>query len=226
MQSVISHMNIDSRERNILVAHQFVTGAVKSESEEISVGGLDNVDASVFAPFDYVALGHIHRAQKIGKETIRYCGTPLKYSFAEAEHKKSVTLFELTEKGEVKICTKELKPMRDMIKIQGFFGELISSDFYEKIDKDSYVQITLFDENDVPNAFGRLAVIYPNLMQLKYDNKRTRESGEIVDSAESLSLSPENLFAQFYEEMNQQPLTKEQAEYMQDKIEEIWGNKV
>lgn len=226
MQSVISHMNIDSRERNILVAHQFVTGAVKSESEEISVGGLDNVDASVFAPFDYVALGHIHRAQKIGKETIRYCGTPLKYSFAEAEHKKSVTLFELSEKGEVKICTKELKPMRDMIKIQGFFGELISSDFYEKIDKDSYVQITLFDENDVPNAFGRLAVIYPNLMQLKYDNKRTRESGEIVDSAESLSLSPENLFAQFYEEMNQQPLTKEQAEYMQDKIEEIWGNKV
>lgn len=226
MQSVISHMNIDSRERNILVAHQFVTGAVKSESEEISVGGLDNVDASVFAPFDYVALGHIHRAQKIGKETIRYCGTPLKYSFAEAEHKKSVTLFDLTEKGEVKICTKELKPMRDMIKIQGFFGELISSDFYEKIDKDSYVQITLFDENDVPNAFGRLAVIYPNLMQLKYDNKRTRESGEIVDSAESLSLSPENLFAQFYEEMNQQPLTKEQAEYMQDKIEEIWGNKV
>lgn len=226
MQSVISHMNIDTRERNILVAHQFVTGAVKSESEEISVGGLDNVDASVFAPFDYVALGHIHRAQKIGKETIRYCGTPLKYSFAEAEHKKSVTLFELTEKGEVKICTKELKPMRDMIKIQGFFGELISSDFYEKIDKDSYVQITLFDENDVPNAFGRLAVIYPNLMQLKYDNKRTRESGEIVDSAESLSLSPENLFAQFYEEMNQQPLTKEQAEYMQDKIEEIWGNKV
>lgn len=226
MQSVISHMNIDTRERNILVAHQFVTGAVKSESEEISVGGLDNVDASVFAPFDYVALGHIHRAQKIGKETIRYCGTPLKYSFAEAEHKKSVTLFELSEKGEVKICTKELKPMRDMIKIQGFFGELISSDFYEKIDKDSYVQITLFDENDVPNAFGRLAVIYPNLMQLKYDNKRTRESGEIVDSAESLSLSPENLFAQFYEEMNQQPLTKEQAEYMQDKIEEIWGNKV
>lgn len=91
---------IDTEQRNILVAHQFVTGADRSDSEETSVGGLDNVSAEVFEDFDYVALGHIHRAQKMGRETLRYSGTPLKYSFSEADHKKSVTILELLEKEE------------------------------------------------------------------------------------------------------------------------------
>lgn len=223
MECVISHMNLQEKERNILVCHQFVTGAVRSESEEISVGGLDNVDALVFAPFDYVALGHIHAPQNLGEQKIRYCGTPLKYSFSEADHKKSVTILEVLEKGNIHITTRELVPMRDMIKIKGYFEELVSPQFYEKIEKDSYVQITLLDEQDIPNAFGKLTCIYPNLMQMRYENKRTLENKELLADGENMEMSPDMLFAEFYETMNNQPMTEEQSEYMRLQIEKIWG---
>lgn len=223
MQCAISHMNIDKSKRNILVAHQFVTGAKRSESEEIMVGGLDNVDASVFEPFDYVALGHIHGPQKMGEDKIRYCGTPLKYSFSEADHKKSVTIVELLEKGNVQISIKELKPLRDMIKLKGKFDELVESSFYKKIDTESYVQITLIDEEDIPNAFGKLVTVYPNLMQMRYENKRTLNANGLFIDEQSVELSPETLFSEFYETMNAQPMTKEQEAYMLDKIEKIWG---
>ncbi len=223
MQCAISHMNIDKSKRNILVAHQFVTGAKRSESEEITVGGLDNVDASVFAPFDYVALGHIHGPQKMGEDKIRYCGTPIKYSFSEADHKKSVTIVEFLEKGNVQISTKELKPLRDMIKLKGKFDEVVEPTFYKKLDTESYVQITLLDEEDIPNAFGKLATVYPNLMQMRYENKRSMNSIDISTDGQSVELSPEVLFSQFYETMNAQPMTKEQETYMFSKIEKIWG---
>lgn len=223
LDCAIKHMDIVTDERNILVCHQFVTGATRSESEEISVGGLDNVDASVFEPFDYVALGHIHGPQNIGKETIRYCGTPLKYSFSEAEHKKSVTIVELSEKGKVNVETRLLKPLREMVKIKGFFNEIADKAFCEKMDQESYVQITLLDEQDIPNAFGKLTTVYPNLMQMRYENKRTLGEKELLTGGESLEMAPETLFASFYEAMNNQPMTKEQAAYMTDKIEKIWG---
>lgn len=219
----ISHMNVPGDERNILVCHQFVTGATRSESEEISVGGLDNVDASVFEPFDYVALGHIHGPQNIGSEKIRYCGTPLKYSFSEAEHKKSVTLVEIFEKGHLTITTKELKPIRDMVKIKGFFEEIVNPSFCNKMDTESYVQITLLDEQDIPNAVGKLTTVYPNLMQMRYENKRTLGTKELLDEGDRIEMSPEILFSEFYETMNNQPLTGKQAAYMRDKIEKIWG---
>lgn len=219
----IKHMNVATDERNVLVCHQFVTGATRSESEEISVGGLDNVDASVFEAFDYVALGHIHGPQNIGGEKIRYCGTPLKYSFSEVDHKKSVTLVELTAKGKLKIETRPLHPMHDLVKIKGFFSEITDPAFYENMDRESYVQITLLDEQDVPNAFGKLTTVYPNLMQMRYENKRTMGEKEILEGGGSIDMSPEVLFSQFYETMNNQPMTKEQAAYMTDKIEIIWG---
>lgn len=224
LRVVVSDMNIDHNERNILVCHQFVTGATRSESEEISVGGLDNVDASVFEPFDYVALGHIHGPQNIGTEKIRYCGTPLKYSFSETNHKKSVTIVEIKEKGELFVTERYLKPLRDMIKIKGHFEEITDKAFYGNVDTESYVQITLLDELDIPNAFGKLAGIYPNLMQMRYENSRTMENAEILDGNESVDMEPENLFAQFYETMNHQPMTKEQTVYMSEKIAGIWGD--
>ena len=223
MKCAVSHMNVQKKERNLLICHQFVTGAARSESEEISVGGLDNVDASVFAPFDYVAFGHIHGPQNIGNEKIRYCGTPLKYSFSEADHKKSVTIVEFLEKGTVKVDIIPLKPIRDMVKIKGFFEEVADKAFYGKMDTESYVQITLLDEEDIPNAFGKLTCIYPNLMQMRYENKRTQKNEELFDEAGNIELSPEVLFARFYETMNNQPMTKEQSAYMTDKIETIWG---
>ena len=220
---VIEQLDLNNDERNILVCHQFVTGATRSESEEISVGGLDNVDASVFAPFDYVALGHIHGPQNIGSEKIRYCGTPLKYSFSEADHKKSVTLLDIGKKGEIEVYTKELVPVRDLLKIKGFFKEVTDKSFYEKMDTESYVQITLLDEQDIPNAFGKLATIYPNLMLMRYENRRTMAKDDVLSNGESLNMSPEVLFSQFYETMNNQPMTEEQADYMLKKIEKIWG---
>ena len=223
MACVISHMNINKDERNVLVCHQFVTGATRSESEDISVGGLDNVDVSVFEPFDYVALGHIHGSQNIGNERIRYCGTPLKYSFSEAEHCKSVTIVELKEKGTMNLESIPLVPLRDMIKIKGLFETVTDKTFCETVDTDSYVQVTLLDEWDIPNAFGKLATVYPNLMQMRYENRRTSGSQDIISEEDNSEMKPAELFAHFFELMNNQPLTKAQEEYMCEQIEAIWG---
>ena len=222
LRCVIERMNVKKEDRNLLVCHQFVTGATRSESEEISVGGLDNVDANVFEPFDYVALGHIHGPQNIVSGQIRYCGTPLKYSFSEANHQKSVTLVDLGEKGEVFVETKPLKPFRDMVKIKGFFEEITKRTYYEKMDTESYLHITLLDEQDVPNAFGKLATIFPNLMQLRYENSRTMNATEELENEEGFNMAPEMLFSKFYETMNNQPMTEEQSDYMQEMIEKIW----
>ncbi|MBQ1270234.1 MAG: exonuclease SbcCD subunit D [Clostridia bacterium] len=212
----------DRSRRSVLVTHQFVTGAMRSESEEISVGGSDNVDVTVFDGFDYVALGHIHGPQAIARETVRYCGTPLKYSFSEMDHVKSVTVVELREKGDVEIRTVPLMPMRDLREIRGRFDELTAKDFCSGIKNDDYFHIILTDEEDIPNALGRLRVIYPNLMKLDYDNKRTRHNNKI-DSAEAVETkSPIELFGELYEKQNNQPMSDEQTEYILRLIEDIW----
>ena len=130
INSVISKLSINHDNRNILVTHQFVTGSLRSESEEISVGGSDNVDAYVFDPFDYVALGHIHSPQNCGAEHIRYCGTPLKYSFSEAKDRKSVTVIELAEKGKVSYKTIDLVPQHDLVELKGTYDELTFRSFW------------------------------------------------------------------------------------------------
>ncbi len=223
LRYVISRMNVNEKERNVLVCHQFVTGATRSESEEISVGGLDNVDASVFEAFDYVALGHIHGPQNIGSEKVRYCGTPLKYSFSEAGHQKSVTIVDIGQKGNLIVTQCPLKPRRDLVKLKGFFDEITDKKFYGNLDTESYVQITLLDEQDIPNAFGKLATVYPNLMQMRYENRRTMAEADLLSNEKGLDMAPEVLFSQFYETMNNQPMTEEQSTYMMDKIEKIWG---
>lgn len=221
----VENMNVNADERNIIVTHQFVTGAEKCESEEISVGGSDNVDASVFDCFDYVALGHIHGPQNIGSERVRYCGTPLKYSFSEAKHKKSVTVVEMSEKGSLEIRTVALDPKRDMREIKGTYAEITLKDNYINTNTDDYMHITLTDEEDIPDAIGKLRVIYPNLMKLDYDNKRTRSSAklDIIENIEQRS--PLDLFAEFYEKQNNQPMTDGQTEFMKSLIESIWEGK-
>ncbi len=212
-------MEIDENKRNILVAHQFVTGAGRCDSEEAVVGGLDNVDAEVFDRFDYVALGHIHSPQSVGRETVRYCGTPLKYSFSEAEQEKSVTLVEMREKGQVLLSAVPLAPLHDMRKIRGLYQEVMSKTFYQDMDREDYVQITLTDEEDIPDGLQRLRTVYPNLMRLSYDNSRTRQDRE-VESAEEIEQKSEiQLFAEFYELQNNQPMSPEQREYMEKTIE-------
>ncbi|MCI5584173.1 MAG: exonuclease SbcCD subunit D [Lachnospiraceae bacterium] len=224
IQLIIRQMRLDKGERNLLVAHQFVTGAIRSESEEISVGGLDNVAAGVFKDFDYVALGHLHRPQSVTEKKIRYSGTPLKYSFSESEDNKSITIVELKEKGRVEINTAALSPLRDVVKLQGTFLQLMERGQKEKTE--DYVQITLWDEEDIPNAFGRLALVYPGLLHLEYDNMRTRQSREVRVRKEHAGLSPRELFAGFYEEMNNQPLTEKQLDYLEEKMEAIWKGEI
>ena len=176
---VLRHCTPDPGHRSVLVAHQFVAGAAACESEEPSVGGVDSVDAALFDAFDYVALGHLHSPQKVGRETLRYCGTPLKYSFSEAGQHKSATFVELGAKGEVHITTAPLTPRHDLRGLRGSYMELTDRRCYEGTAVDDYLYVTLTDEQDVPDALARLRVIYPNLMQLDYDNQRTRQQQEI-----------------------------------------------
>ena len=219
----VDHIDIDPNERNILVAHQFVTGAVKCDSEEVVVGGMDNVDASVFDKFDYVALGHIHGKQSIGRDTVRYCGTPLKYSFSEKDHVKSITVVELSEKGKIEISEIPLKPRHDLREIRGTYAELSLKSNYEGTNVDDYIHAVLTDENDVPEAMGKLRVIYPNLMSLTYDNKRTREHREITDAGEALKRDPIEVFGEFFEMLNNQPMSEEQKNLVSECISTIWG---
>lgn len=214
----VEHMEIDPAVRNVLVAHQFVTGAARCESEEILVGGLDNVDVTVFDRFDYVALGHIHSPQHVGRETVRYCGTPLKYSFSEAEQEKSVTVVEFKEKGQVELRKIPLTPLRDMRRIRGNYLEVTARSFYENTNTEDYVQITLTDEEDVPDGLQKLRVIYPNLMRLEYDNTRTRESGDVTGACEVDRKSAPELFGEFYELQNNQPMSEKQEAFVRDLI--------
>ena len=221
LQYVVTHMPVDTSKRNILVAHQFVTGASRCESEEISVGGLDQIEAGVFDVFDYVALGHIHSPQYIGRETLRYCGTPLKYSFSEAEQQKSVVVMEIKEKGDVLIEKVPLKPLRDLRKIRGTYMELMSKDFYEGTDTGDYLQITLTDEVDVPDGMAKLRTVYPNLMQLVYDNSRTRQSRQVEVTERVEQKSEMELFEEFYEIQNNQPMSEDQQNFVKSLLEEL-----
>lgn len=221
VRAAVGHLDIDPAVRNVLVAHQFVTGAARCESEEILVGGLDNVDASVFGGFDYVALGHIHSPQHVGMETVRYCGTPLKYSFSEAEQEKSVTVAELREKGDVRIREIPLKPLRDMRRIRGTYMEVTDRAFYQDTNRSDYVQITLTDEEDVPDGLQKLRVIYPNLMRLEYDNKRTRESGDVNGACAVEQKSELELFGEFYEMQNNQAMSEKQEAFMRNLIQTV-----
>ena len=222
VNAAVQHMQIDTDKRNILLAHQFVTGAARCDSEELSVGGLDDVDASIFDGFDYVALGHLHGPQKIGKETVRYSGTPLKYSFSEANQKKAAVIVDVEEKGKINIQQIPLVPKHDMWEIRGTYMEVTALDFYKDMKTDDYLHITLTDEEDIPDAIGKLRTIYPNIMKLSYDNLRTRAAVTVRGPAEVEEKSPMELVKEFYELQNNQQMMDEQEEIARGMMEEIW----
>ena len=222
MAEAIAHMDIDTSARNVLVTHQFVTGGTRSGSEELSVGGTDNVDSGVFAPFDYAALGHLHGAQHIGRETIRYAGSPLKYSFSEARQHKSVTVVTLGEKGDVQVRTVALTPLRELREIRGSYDELTARSFYEHTTyRSDYLHLILTDEQDVFDAMSRLRTIYPYLMTLDYDNARTRAAGGMSVPAETERRTPLVLFEALYQRQNHRPMSEVQREYIAQLMEQI-----
>lgn len=212
----LEQTKIDEKERNVLLAHQFVTGAKRCDAEELQVGDVDQIQAELFASFEYVALGHIHSPQKVGRETVRYCGAPLKYSFSEAGQEKSITVVELKEKGSVDLRTIPLKPLHDLRKIRGMYLEVTAKSFYENRDCEDYLQVTLTDEEDVPDGMAKLRTIYPNLMRLEYDNKRTRSNAEVRAAERVEEKSELELFQEFYELQNNQPMTEVQEQFVEE----------
>lgn len=228
---VINRINPDTGRRNILIAHQFVTGAATCDSEELSIGGLENVDASAFDAFDYTALGHIHKPQKIYRNEVRYSGTPLKYSFSEVNHQKSVTIVEIGEKkpgipyADITIEAVKLKPLHDLCEIRGKYMDIASKSFYggnTGFDREDYMHITLTDEEEIPDALGKLRSIYPNIMKLDYDNCRTQNSTLELNFETTEEKSPIELFEELYEVQNNCSISESQRRFLNNLIEKIW----
>ena len=222
VETVLKHADIHASERNVLVAHQLVTGASRCDSEDLSVGGLDNVDASLFKDFDYVALGHIHGPQSMTRDSIRYAGTLLKYSFSECEHEKSITLVEVKEKGNVSVETIPIVPRHDMRQIKGKYETLMARDYYKNSDREDYLKVILTDEEELPEVMGRLRTVYPNIMKLEYENTRTGSSGDVQMEETAVGKSPMEYFMEFYEMQNNQPMTPEQGRIVEGMMEQIW----
>ncbi len=226
VRAAIAHLDLDSTQRNVLVAHQFVTDSVRSESEEVAVGGMDNVNADAFDGFDYVALGHLHRPQAIpGKENIRYCGTPLKYSISEKDDKKGILVVEMGAKGTMDYRTIHLSPLRDMREIKGTYNELTLLKNYEGTNREDYIHVVLTDEDDVMDAVGRLRVIYPNLMSLEYQNKRTSTETQVEKLKNIEQKTDMEVLEALYEKQNNQKLNDAQREYSEELFETIQEEK-
>ena len=222
MALAIREMKVDPSRRNILMTHQFVAGAEQCESEEVTVGGTDGVAVELFRDFDYVALGHLHGPQKVGRETVRYCGSPLKYSFSEADQEKSVTLVELGAKGDVTVSTRPLTPLHEMVRLCGTFAQLSDPAFGDNARHgEDYVQITLTDQDDVPDAMQELRKLYHNLMKLTYDNARTRNQQSLLDHTAQVKRDPLDLLTEFFTIQNGQDMSDEQLEYARRLMETL-----
>ena len=228
IQTVINNTPIDASKRNVLIAHQFITSSglepERCESESISVGGIDNIEVTIFDGFDYVALGHLHGPQGIGRETVRYAGSPLKYSFSEAKHIKSVTVVDFGKKGEVLIDTIPLVALRDMRRIKGPIDQLLSPSTYEGTNKDDYLHITLTDEEDIMDAIGRFHTIYPNVMRLDYENQRTKSINFDTAAEDVAQKSPMQLFKEFYIVQNNAEIDDEKMIVVTELLAKLGGH--
>lgn len=226
VQTVLENENINTSERNILVAHQFVTYNGKkpelSDSETVYVGGIDNVNAECMTKFDYVALGHIHKPQNVAKN-IRYCGTPLKYSLSEAGQKKSITIIDLKEKGNISLSYILLQPLHEMQSISGTIEQLTSPMFYRKINRENYVYVTITDKEPVFDANGRLRAIYPHILSIKFENAPSCENKETVQAIEENELNKNEAeqFATFFEKINGTAMTEKQSAFMEKLINSL-----
>lgn len=215
-KDTLESATVDTNERNIILAHQFVIShgsePESGGSESISVGGIDSVDAEIFRKFDYTALGHIHRPQKVGENNIRYCGSPYRYSFDECSHEKSAIIVELREKSDIILDFVKLTPERDLYRLKCKLCELSE----QSAPKDSYVEITLTDDEPVVDAISKVREIYPNALKLIIENRYSKNSGAIhtLTGNDIKAKTPLELFAGFFEEMNGVSLSEDQLEFV------------
>jgi len=221
VRELISNVEINESERNIMVCHQYVTGASLCDSEELAIGGLDNISAELFDKFDYVAMGHIHGPQKIKRETLRYSGSPLKYSFSEANHKKSVTIADFKEKGEITVTTAPLELLHDVREVKGGLVQLMDMPYSE-----DYVRVTVTDENVVPDARISLLTVFPNMMKFAVENSKTAGQAEEIELSSVEDRSPTELFCDFYKFVNNnEPPTQEHIALFNEAMEALGEDK-
>lgn len=234
VRKVISAENIDTDQRNVLVAHQFVVKGSQlpeqSESEYPSVGGLDYVDASAFKNFDYVALGHLHRSQSVDSGRGYYAGSPLKYSVSEAVNHKSVLIIELAGK-ESEIIKRRVKltPKRDVLKIKGYIDDVLNAAREQGQVSQDFAHVTLTDDDDIFDPLGQLRQVYPNLIGIDFENSRTElqsSSSQIAAAKELETLTPLDLFVAFYQLQNNKEMNSEQLELMKELFDEARGASV
>lgn len=230
VRAVVSAAEIDQQKRNIIIAHQFITSGMqtpeRTDSESVSAGGLDSVDVSAFERFDYVALGHLHSPQKIGRDTARYAGSPLKYSFSETRQHKSVTILELKRKGEIDIRFIPLISLHDMREIKGPLRELLKAGQEDADGSEDYIHAILTDEEEIYDAIGQLRQIYPNLMCLDFENSRSRQPlySKTAASGDVAQKSPLELFSEFYQIQNNCELTPDQIRILEKVFEQAGGD--
>jgi exonuclease SbcD len=213
----LGSLNINYKTRNVILAHQFFSSGgvlpALSDSELNPVGGIDAADANILAGFDYAALGHLHRAQHILNNNIRYAGSPLKYSFSEVNHEKSAVLVELREKNNINIELLPLAPIHDMREIRGSLDELVSGE--PSLD---YLRVILTDEAEIIDPMGKIRAVYPNAMTLEFENSRTNFdfAGLSENAGDIEKLSPFELFGQFFLETRGFAMSEEQAEIVRE----------
>lgn len=220
IRTVVDNMELCKEGRNIVLVHQFITGAVRSQSEESFLGGMDNIEYDLFDEFDYVALGHIHKAQAMGRQQVRYSGALVKYALDEINHVKSMTLVEIKNKGEVETRMIPIKPIHDMRCIEGTYMELTDRKNYIDTKVDDYLHVVLKDEEDVPDALRKLRVIYPNILKLEYDNTRTRQRNSVLDRKAIKNKEPIEYIEELYKIQNNDNMSKEQALMLQRIMED------
>lgn len=222
VKCIIDNTKIDKSKRNIIMIHQFVTAngveIKRSDSESISLGGIDNIDVSIFDDFDYVAMGHVHRGQKLIKDTVRYAGSPLKYSFSEVNHKKSVPIIEFMEKGKMDISFVNLKPIRDMRSIKGKLNNLLDNSVVSLGNRNDYINAVITDDEYIMDAIAKLRKVYKNVLKLEYQNRRTEFVNDVYSEVSSSKKSYIELFSEFYKLQNNIELDERRTEIVNDVI--------
>lgn len=224
---IIDSTKINNQERNIIMVHQFVTACgvelERSDSENISLGGIDNIDVSIFNDFDYVAMGHIHGTQKLIKETVRYAGSPLKYSFSEVHQKKSVPIIDFKEKGNIHVELVNLIPIRDMRIIKGPIDKLLNLNLVSEDNKNDYVSAIITDEDYVMDAIGKLRRVYKNLLRLEYQNTRTMVNVDVKGcNPEDMKQKSEfDLFCEFYKNQNNVEMDSQRRKILREIIHNV-----
>ena len=230
IKKIIEKENIDETQRNIILTHQFVTcigeEVERTDSETISLGGIDNVDISNYDKFDYVAIGHVHRPQRIGRDTARYAGTMLKYSFSEVNHKKTIPIIDFKEKGNINIKLVELTPLRDMREIKGPIEELTKKENYKNTNTEDYIKAIITNEEPVYDAIGQIRKVYPNVLKLEIQNSKSSVSQNDEKEKELQNIknkSEVELFNEFYKFQNYTELNDEQTQVIENIVKEIKG---